>query len=75
LQITKLMSPPEWLRDSEKKYSHVAYFKVKHRLTLNTGYDSSNTQLAEIAGRGDIEWYFVLAKERASRWYIVSYGN
>lgn len=75
LQITKLLNPPEWLRDSEKKFNQIAYFKVKHRLTLNSGYDSSNTQLTEIAERGEIEWYFVLAKERESRWFIVSYGN
>jgi len=75
LKITKLLNPPDWLRDSEKEFTEVEYFKVKHRLTLNSGYDLSNTQLAEIAERGEIEWYFVLAKERESRWFIVSYGN
>jgi len=75
LQITKLLNPPEWLKDSEKQFNQVEYFKVKHRLTLNPGYDLSNTQLAEIAERGEIEWYFVLAKERGFRWFIVYYGN
>ncbi len=80
LEITRLVNPPKWypperLKNYQNKFDEMSYFKVKHRLTLNPGYDYSNTQLVEIAERGEIEWYFVLAKDRGSRWLIVSYGN